>query len=231
MTVTEFFSGSAFCVVLTLSAFGFVKYLQNKTGLVVLNPILFGSVTVMAVLYLLDVPCQTYQNGCQILRFLLTPATICLSIGFYQQFQALKKHIWAVLAGVLVGSVSCLFFIYFTARFFGLDQAVIISLLPKSITTAIGTAISEELGGFAAITTFGISVTGIFGYVTGPWLCKLFKIHHPIAQGVSFGTAVHVIGSAKASEMDQLAGAVASLSLTLAGLLTVVILSFSAQFL
>lgn len=229
--MNEFFSGSAFCILLTLSAYGIVKALQDKTKLVILNPILFGSVLVMAVLSMLDIPCQTYQNGCQILRFLLTPATICLSIGFYQQFQSLKQHIWAILVGVLAGTVSCLFFIYFTAKFFGLDQAVLISLLPKSITTAIGTAISEELGGFAAITTFGISVTGIFGYTAGPALCKIFKIHHPIAQGVSFGTAVHVIGSAKATEMHQLAGAVASLSLTLAGLITVVILSCCAQFL
>ena len=229
--MAEFLSGSAFCIVLTLSAFGFVRFLQNKTNLVILNPILFGSVLVMAVLSLLGIPCQTYQNSCHILRFLLTPATICLSIAFYQQFQALKKHLWAVLAGVLAGSISCLFFVYFTARFFGLDQTVLISLLPKSITTAIGTAISEELGGLAAITTFAISVTGIFGYITGPALCRIFKIRNPIAQGVSFGTAVHVIGSAKASEMNQLAGAVASLSLTLAGLITVVILSCFAQFL
>lgn len=229
--MNEFLSGSAFCILLTLSAFGLVKYLQDKTKLVILNPILFGSALVILLLYLLGVPNQAYQNSCQILKFLLTPATICLSIAFYQQFQALKKHIWAVLAGVLAGSISCLFFIYFTSKFFGLDQAVLISLLPKSITTAIGTAISEELGGFAAITTFGISVTGIFGYTAGPALCKFFKIRNPIAQGVSFGTAVHVIGSAKATEMNQLAGAVASLSLTLAGLITVIILSFCAQFL
>ena len=228
--MSEFFASSAFCLVLTLSAFGFIRFLQQKTNLVILNPILFGSVTVMAVLTLLDIPSQTYQNGCQILRFLLTPATICLSIGFYQQFQALKKHIWAVLAGVLTGSISCLFFIYFTSRFFGLENAVIISLLPKSITTAIGTAISEELGGFAAITTFGISITGIFGYVAGPFLCKIFKIRNPIARGVSFGTAAHVIGTTKATELNQLAGAVSSLSLTLAGLITVVILSFAVQY-
>lgn len=229
--MNEFLSGSAFCILLTLSAFGLVKYLQDKTKLVILNPILFGSVLVISVLYLLGIPNQDYQNSCHILKFLLTPATICLSIAFYQQFQSLKKHVWAVLAGVLAGSISCLFFIYVTSRFFGLEQAVLISLLPKSITTAIGTAISEELGGFAAITTFAISVTGIFGYTTGPYLCKLFKIRNPIAQGVSFGTAVHVIGSAKATEMHQLAGAVASLSLTLAGLITVIILSFCAQFL
>ena len=229
--MTEFLSGSAFCIVLTLSAFGVIKYLQDKTKLVILNPILFGSALVISVLYLLDIPCQAYQNSCQILRFLLTPATICLSIAFYQQFQSLKKHLWAVLAGVLAGSISCLLFVYFASRFFGLDQAVLISLLPKSITTAIGTAISEELGGFAAITTFAISVTGIFGYTTGPYLCKLFKIRNPIAQGVSLGTAAHVIGSTKATEMNQLSGAVASLSLTLAGLITVVILSFCAQFL
>jgi putative effector of murein hydrolase len=228
--MTEFFSTSAFCIVLTLSAYGFVRFLQDKTKLVVLNPILFGSISVIAVLTLLDIPCQTYQNGCQILRFLLTPATICLSIGFYQQFQSLKQHIWAVLAGVLAGSISCLFFIYFTARFFGLDQAVIISLMPKSITTAIGTALAEELGGVAAITTFVIAITGIFGNIAGPALSKLLKIRGAIPQGVAFGTASHVMGTTRATELCALTGAVSSLSLTIAGLLTVVLLSFVAQF-
>lgn len=229
--MTEFFSTAAFCLSLTLAAYSFGSFLQRKTKLVVLNPILVGAVIVVIVLSLLDLPCKIYLEGCKALQFWLTPATVCLSIAFYQQFQALKKHLWAISAGVLAGSVCSLCFIYVMSKFFGLDQAVLISLLPKSITTAIGTAISEELGGFAAITTFAISVTGIFGYTTGPYLCKLFKIRNPIAQGVSFGTAVHVIGSTKATEMNQLSGAVASLSLTLAGLISVVILSFCAQFL
>ena len=229
--MTEFFSTAAFCLSLTLAAYTFGSWLQRKTKLVIFNPILVGAVIVIVVLSLLDLPCETYLEGCKALQFWLTPTTICRSIAFYQQFQSLNKHIWAVSAGVLVGSVCSLCFIYATSKFFGLDQAVLISLLPKSITTAIGTAIVDELGGLSAITTFAIAVTGIFGYIVGPWLCKVFKITDPIAQGVSFGTASHVVGTTKAAELNQLTGAVSSLSLTLAGLISVVILSFCAQFL
>ena len=229
--MTEFFSTAAFCLTLTLAAYSFGSFLQRKTKLVVLNPILVGAVIVVIVLSLLDLPCKTYLEGCKALQFWLTPATVCLSIAFYQQFQSLKKHIWAISAGVFAGSVCSLCFIYTMCRFFDLDQAVMISLLPKSITTAIGTAVVDELGGLSAITTFAIAVTGIFGYIVGPALCKIFKIKDPIAQGVSFGTASHVVGTTKASELSQLTGAVSSLSLTLAGLISVVILSFFAQFL
>ena len=229
--MTEFFSTAAFCLTLTLVAYGFGSFLQRKTKLVVLNPILVGAVIVVIVLSLLDLPCKTYLEGCKALQFWLTPATVCLSIAFYQQFQSLKKHIWAISAGVFAGSVCSLCFIYATSKFFGLDQAVLISLLPKSITTAIGTAVVDELGGLSAITTFAIAVTGIFGYIVGPALCKVFRITDPIAQGVSFGTASHVVGTTKASELSQLTGAVSSLSLTLAGLITVVILSLCSQFL
>ena len=229
--MTEFFSTAAFCLTLTLAAYSFGSFLQRKTRLVILNPILVGAAIVIAVLSLLDLPCKTYLEGCQALQFWLTPTTICLSIAFYQQFHSLKKHIWAVFAGVLVGSVCSLYFIYVMCKVFSLDQAVLISLLPKSITTAIGTAIVDELGGLSAITTFAIAVTGIFGYIVGPALCKIFKITNPIAQGVAFGTASHVVGTTKAAELSQLTGAVSSLSLTLAGLISVVILSFCAQFL
>ena len=229
--MTEFLSSSAFfAIILTLAAFAVGSAAQKKTKLAILNPILVGGVIVMVVLKGLDIPNAAYQAGCKFLSYLLTPATICLAIGFYQQFQSLKKHLIAVILGVLAGTVCGLGFIYLTSKAFGLDQTVIASLLPKSITTAIGTVLSEEIGGVAAITTFAISVTGISGNVFGPALCRLFRIQDPIAQGVALGTSAHVVGTSKATEMSQLAGAVGSLSLTIAGLITVVLLSFMAQF-
>lgn len=228
----EFFTSSSyFCVVLTLAAFSLASCLQKKTKLTILNPILISAAIIIAVLILLDIPNEVYQAGCGILNFLLTPATICLSIAFYQQFQALKKHLFAVSVGVLTGSISSIFFIYGLSKLFGLDQALMLSLLPKSITTAIGSAVSEEIGGLSAVATFAIAITGIFGYIIGPSLCKLFRIHDPVAQGVAYGTAAHVIGTTKATELNQLTGAVSSLSLTLAGLISVVILSFITQYL
>ena len=229
--MTEFFSTAAFCLTLTLAAYSFGSFLQRKTKLVVLNPILVGAVIVVIVLSLLDLPCKTYLEGCKALQFWLTPATVCLSIAFYQQFQSLKKHIWAISAGVFAGSVCSLCFIYATSKFFGLDQAVLISLLPKSITTAIGLPLSEEIGGVAAITTAANTITGISGNILMPTLCKWFHLEHPIAQGVAIGTSAHVIGTTRAFEISEMAGAVGSLSLTIAGLVTSFLLSFLAQYL
>lgn len=223
-------SSSYFCIAVTIAAFLLGSLLQKKTKLAILNPILVGAAIMMLVVTLLDIPTAAYQAGCSVLNFLLTPATICLSIAFYQQFQSLKKHLFAISIGVLAGSLCSIGFIWLCCRMFGLDRALLLSLLPKSITTAIGAAVSEELGGIAAVTTFAIAITGIFGYIAGPALCKLFRIQDPVAQGVAFGTAAHVIGTTKATQLHPLTGAVSSLSLTTAGLITVVILSFVTQY-
>lgn len=229
--MTDFLSGSSyFCVCLTVLAFSFGSFVQKKWRLAFLNPILIGAILVMAVLLALDIPNETYQTGCQALSFLLTPATICLAISFYEQFQALKKHLAAVCAGVLAGTVCSLGSIWLLCRLFDLSRPLTIALLPKSITTAIGTPLSQELGGIAAVTTAAIAVTGIIGNILGPTLCKLLRLDDEIARGVAFGTASHVIGTTRASELSQLTGAVSSLSLTIAGIATTVLLSFLSQF-
>ena len=230
--MTEFLNSSSFfCVALTLVAFSAASALQGKWKLAILNPIMLSAAAIIAVLNLLDIPGETYQAGCRVLSFLLTPATICLAITFYDQFQALKAHLWAVFAGVLAGTVASLASVYLLSRLFGLEDILAISLLPKSVTTAIGVALSEEIGGEAAITTAAIVITGTFGNIAGPALCRLFRLRDPIAQGVALGTSAHVIGTARATEMSAMAGAVSSLSLTLAGLITCVIMSVLAQYL
>lgn len=225
------FESSYFCMTLTLLAYAAGCAIQKKGKLSLFNPILIGAVLVILALQLLEIPNSVYQEGCKVLSYLLTPATICLAISFYEQFQNLKQHLAAVILGVLAGAISCLGAVYLLSRGFQLDQTLTISLLPKSITTAIGVPISQELGGIAAITTAAIIFTGIFGNVFGTQLCKLFGIRNEIAQGVAFGTASHVIGTSRAVELGQLAGAVSSLSLTVCGLLTALLLSFFAQFL
>ena len=229
--MTEFISSSTFfCVTLTLVAFCAASALQKKWKLAILNPIVLASAAVIAVLKVLDIPNAAYQAGCQILSFLLTPATICLSISFYEQFQNLKKHLLAVSAGVVAGTVASIGAVWGLSRLFRLDGALLASMLPKSVTTAIGVALSNELGGIAAITTAAIVITGIFGNIIGPGLCRLFRLEDPVAQGAALGTSAHVIGTTRAMEMNALAGAVSSLSLTLAGIVTCIMMSFLAQF-
>lgn len=225
------FSNSYFCILLTLVAFSFANTLQQKLKSPILNPILISSLLIISLLSCLDVPNALYQEGCKILNFLLTPATICLAISFYQQYRAMRRHMGAILVGTLIGALSCLGFIYLSCRLCGFDRVLTVSLLPKGITTAIALPLTHEIGGIAAITSIGISVTGIFCNICAPVFCKWMKIHHPIAQGAACGTAAHVIGTARAAELSALAGATGSLSLTIAGLFTALLLSLTAQFL
>ena len=217
---------SFFAVALTLIAFCIGSLCQRKWKKAILNPILIGATLVMLTLWLLDIPVHQYQSDCKPLTYLTTPATICLAISFYEQLRKLKKHLLAILIGVTGGTVASLLSVWMLSKLFGFNQILTVSLLPQSITSAIGVVLSEQAGGVGALTTAVIIITGIFGNVTGPALAKLFHLNDPVSQGVSFGTASHVIGTSRATEMSPLTGAVSSMSLTLAGLITTVIMSF-----
>lgn len=228
----EFLSGSSFFpVVLTLSIFFLAQRLQERWKLAVLNPILLSGIAIIFLLRPLGLSNEEYQSGCQVLSYLLTPATICLAVSFYEQFQNLKAHLLAVTLGVIAGMVANIGSVWLLCQLLGLDRPLLLSLLPKSVTTAIGTVLSQEIGGIAAITTAAICITGIAGNILAPSLAKLLKLQSPIAQGVACGTASHVVGTARAAQMSQLAGAVSSLALTLAGILTCIVLSFLTQYL
>lgn len=230
--MTELFSASTyFFTALTVIVFVLASACQKKLKLVIFNPVLVSVLVIIGVLSLLDIPYAVYQESCHVLSYLLTPATICLAISFYEQLGRLKKHLLPVIIGVLCGVVCSIGGIYLMAKAFALPDAILVSLLPKSVTTAIGVVLSEELGGIAAITTAVIIITGISGNILMPTLCKWFRLDDPIAQGVATGTASHVIGTTRAFEMSEMAGAVSSLSLTIAGMATSVLLSFLAPYL
>lgn len=220
--MTAILSSAYFCIALTVAAFCLGTYCQKKWKKAILNPILLGSAMVMLVLLALDIPVEDYKQACQPLSYWMTPATICLAVSFAEQLQKLKGQLPVILVGVTAGTVSSLCSIAVMARLFGFDWVFTVSLLPKSITTAIGVALSEQAGGIGALTTAAIILTGIFGNIAGPFLAKHFRLQSPEAQGVAFGTASHVIGTSRAVTVSPLAGAVSSLSLTLAGILTTV---------
>lgn len=220
-------SSDFFAIVLTLAAFLVGRFCQEKGKKAVFNPILIGAMLVMLVLWALDVPLEQYQQDCKALSYWMTPATICLAIGFYEQLQSLKKHLGAIALGVTAGTMASLLSVWGMCKVFGFSQVLTVSMLPKSVTTAIGVAISDQAGGIGAVTTAAIILTGILGNIAGPMLAKIFRLEDPVSQGVAYGTASHVIGTSRATEVSQMTGAVSSLALTLAGLLTVVFLSFA----
>ena len=207
-------------VVLTLFAYQMGVLCQKKFKLPIFNPILIGMIIVILTLKLTGLGTGEYQQGVKLISWLMTPATVCLAIPMYEQFQALKQNLKALLVGVAAGALSCLTVLLIACLVLHFGRNLTISLLPKGITAAIGVSLTELFGGTPSITTLGISVTGIGGNMFGVAFCKLFKITDPIAQGVAFGTGSHVIGTAKANELSPLTGAVSSLSLVVAGLLT-----------
>lgn len=211
-------------VVLTLLAYQCGVWLQKKTKSPVCNPILVGVVLVLLFMALTGLENSAYQAANTRLSWLMTPATVCLAIPMYQQVEILKKNWKAMVAGIAAGALSCLVMVLLFGLAFRFDRELTISLLPKSVTSAIGVPLSGLNGGIQSITTAAIILTGILASVTGPVLCKLFRLKDQISRGVAFGTAGHVIGTAKANEFSPLTGAVSSLSLVVAGLLTALVM-------
>ena len=222
--MTDLLSIGILPVALTLTAFLLGQQLQKKLKSPILNPILVSVVLVLIFLSLTGMSVSDYKAGMGTLSWLLTPATVCLAVPMYEQFRILKKNLPMILAGVAAGAVSCLVMVILFGILVGFDPVLTISLLPKSITTAIGVVLSEMLGGMPGVTTAAIVFTGIFASIMGPVFCRIFRLTDPVAQGVAFGTAGHVIGTSKANELDPLTGAVSSLSLVVAGLITAVVL-------
>lgn len=228
--MADLLSISILPVILTLLAYRAGALLQQKTKSPICNPILIAVILVLAFLGLTGMELKTYQAGSTFLSWLMTPATVCLAISMYEQFQVLKKNTPVILAGVAAGAVACLAMVLILSLLFGFDRELTVSLLPKSVTTAIGVPLSQMAGGLTPITTAAIILTGITASVLGPTLCKVFRLTDEIARGAAFGTAGHVIGTAKATEMSKLTGAVSSLSLVVAGLLTAIVLPILANF-
>lgn len=227
----EFLSNSVFFgAVLSLVAYEAGLLLRRKFKLAILNPLLIATICVMAVLVLFKVDYDQYNESAKYISYLLTPATVCLAVPLYEQMSLLKNNFKAVAAGIVSGVLASLVSVLVLAKLFGLSHEQYVTLLPKSITTAIGMGISEELGGIVTITVAVIIITGILGNVIAELVCKVFHIQEPIAKGLALGTASHAIGTAKAMEMGPVEGAMSSLAIAVAGLLTVIGASVFAGF-
>lgn len=223
----EFLSGSAYwALLLTVAAYQFGIWLNRKTKSALFHPIVVATVIIIPILLLAGIPNETYQAGMKSISWLLTPCTVCLGISLYTQLNKLKNHLGAILAGVAAGTATSLLMIWGLSVLFGLNHSITVSLLPKSVTTAMAQPLAEGAGGIGALATAAVIVTGIMGSILGPALCKLFRLKNEIARGVALGTASHVVGTTKAAEMSELTGAVSSLSLVVAGILTAIVFSF-----
>lgn len=214
---------SVWGVALTLAAFALGTFLHRKTKAAWCNPLLLGSIFVIVFLSVLKIPYPEYKGSASALTWLLFPATVSLAIPLYEQWELLKKNVAAILAGILAGVLTSIGGILLIAFVFRMSPDATISLLPKSVTTAIGVDVSTELGGIPALTTAVIILTGIVGNLMAVGLCRLLRITEPVAKGIAIGTSSHAIGTSKALEIGPVEGAMSSLSIAVAGILTAVL--------
>ena len=211
-----------FGLFLSLAFFQLARWLNRKAGREVISPLLFATLLCIAVLLVFDIDFEVYNRGAQYLDVLLTPATICLAIPLYRQYELLRRNAVAVLAGSVAGVAAHMAGCLLMLAVFRLEAAEFITLLPKSITTAIGKSLSAELGGYPAITMAAIMITGLFGAAIAPALLRLFRVRDPLAQGLAIGTASHAAGTSTAVQMGEVQEAASSLAIVVTGLLTVV---------
>ncbi len=197
--------------------------LQRKLKLAVCNPLLVAIAGVILFLLASGISYENYEAGAKYISYFLTPATVCLAIPLYEQVELLKKYPGAIAAGIFSGVLTSLFCVFVLSLAFGLGHGEYVTLLPKSITTAIGMGISEELGGSVTITVAVIIITGIIGNMSAQSICRIFKIEEPMAVGIAIGASAHALGTAKAIEIGEVEGAMSGLTIAAAGLLTVIL--------
>lgn len=211
-----------FGFVLSLAAYLLGVWMKKRIGWAILNPLLVSVILTIVFLLVFKIDYAAYNYGAKYISYLLTPSTVCLAIPLYKQLELLKKNLAAVAAAITAGVITSAVSIFALCLAFGLEHQHYVTMLPKSITTAIGMGVSEEAGGIVTITVVCIVITGIFGNIVGESVFKLFGIHNPIAKGLALGTSAHAIGTAKALELGEIEGAMSSLSIAVAGLMTVV---------
>ena len=215
-----------FGVTLTVLAYVLGMKIQKKSGLVVCNGLVLAALMIIALLTVFHIPYEDYYVGGSIINMFLSPATVCVAMSIYAKRDVLKRNLLPVLVGCTVGAVTSVLSVWALCRAFGLDAALTASLLPKSITTPIASAIAESHGGIVSITAVAVIFTGIVGNLCAPLMIRLFRVKDPVEAGLGIGACSHALGTAKALELGETEGAMSGIAIGLCGIVTTVLALF-----
>ncbi|MGM0509086.1 MAG: LrgB family protein [Fusobacteriota bacterium] len=218
------FNSQAFGILITILMYKIAMIINKKTKISVLNPVIVSGGFIIGILLMLDVDYETYNNGGKLISFFLEPATVILAIPLYKNIHHLKRYSKEIVFGITIGSFSSIISVFLLSKIFGMDFQVILSLLPKSITTPIGLEVSKNIGGLRGITVIAIVLTGIFGATFMPLMTRIFGFKNKIAIGVATGTSSHALGTSRAIEVGEVEGAMSGLAIGIAGLVTTLII-------
>ena len=228
--MNEMLTGSAFFgMFLTLACYQVGVLVKKKVKIALATPLLVAVVLIIGILLVFHIDYENYNNGAKYVSYFLTPATVSLAVPLYRRMALLKEHPVAIFGGIAAGVLTAMTSIFLMSLAFGLTHEQYVTILPKSITTAIGMGVSGKMGGIPALTVISISITGVFGTVFAETICKLFRIREPIAKGLAIGTSAHALGTSKAMEIGEIEGAMSSLSIVVAGIMTVLAVQVFAR--
>lgn len=219
----EILSTPVFAILISLLAFEAGIFINKKTRLAFMNPLMLAMIFVMVLLVVLKIPLEDYKKGGDFISMFLTPATVILAVPLYKNINALKKDYVAIFAGVIAGCATAVFSVWALSKAFGLQKDIMVSMVPKSITTPLGIELSKQLQGIPSVTVAAIIITGIVGAIFAPVVMKIFRITDKTAKGIAIGTSSHALGTTKAVEIGETEGAMSGLAIGLAGLMTVII--------
>ena len=221
--MSELISNPMFGILITLIAYEIGLYLQRRTGLAILNPLLISTILIILFLVITGIDYDAYNVGGKILTFFITPATVALALPLYRNFKLLVENLWPIFIGIIGGIIVNFISIYLLVKYTNLDMQLFYSLVPKSVTTPIGIELSSQIGGMPQITIAAIIISGLTGVMAGPIIFKVFKINDKVARGIAYGTTAHALGTTKAIEEGEVEGSMSGLSIGISGLLTAVI--------
>ncbi|MBO8436147.1 MAG: LrgB family protein [Spirochaetes bacterium] len=212
-----------FGIAITIISYTLGLKINRRTGKAIFNPLLIAEILIIAVLIIFKIPFSAYNNGGAIINLFLGPMTAMLAYSIYRERMLVRKHIVAIIAGTVAGSIASIISIILLSHLFGINETLSASLIPKSVTTPIAIAVSASLGGIRSLTVTALLLTGVAGNILAPFMIKLFRVKNRVAQGVAIGTASHVVGTSKALEMGEDIGAISSIALSFSGIVTAII--------
>lgn len=217
----ELFMSPFFGIGLSIAAFWIGTWIRKKTGLVLCNPLVLAIVIVSGVLLIFKIPYEEYNEGGALINMFLAPATACLAVSIYTRAELLKKNWLPIVVGASCGSLASMGSVLLMCKLFGMDEAMTVSLIPKSVTTPIAVSVAEGHGGMVPITVVAVIFTGILGSIFAPTLIRLFRVNDPMIAGISIGACSHAVGTSKAIELGETEGAMSGLAIGVCGILTV----------
>lgn len=213
-----------FMIAMTILLYIVAKKLQDKYKHPLLNPALIASIAVIAILVIVGADYDDYMSGGKWINYLLNCTVVCLAFPLYQNRQKILKYAKVIFTSVIAGVMLNFTLVFFSLKILGYQKEDIVTLLPRSMTAAVGVQVSKQLGGEDTITIVFIIATGLIGSILGSYFLKMGKFKTSIARGLTYGNASHAFGTAKALEMDRESGAFSSIGMILTALLSSIVL-------